>query len=269
MLRSLVLAGHDDAGREVSEPNGGIGDVDVLAARAARSIGVDPQVLVVDVDVDVLGQLGPDVHRREGGMAPGGLIERRNAHEPMNAGFGRQQSVRVLPGDGEGDALQPGLVARLVVDDLALEPAALHPSQIHAQEHLGPILRFGTAGARVNGDNRVLAIVLTAEHLLDLAGLHLPIERFDRLPELGIDDLARVGPFEQDGKVVALLPERQRSDRGPAPAAGAAAGPSGPRPGPSRNQARRRASPGGSAPLRVWRLQRKLRRSAARLLRSS
>jgi hypothetical protein len=37
----------------------------------------------------------------------------------------------------------------------------------------------GAAGAGVNGDDRVLAIVLAAEHLLDLAGLHLPVEQVE------------------------------------------------------------------------------------------
>jgi len=49
--------------------------------------------------------------------------------------------------------------------------------------------------------------VLAAEHLLDLAGLHFLIEAFERLRELGIHRLARVGPFNENGEVVALLLE--------------------------------------------------------------
>ena len=45
-------------GREVRDADRGIGDVDVLAAGAARPVGVDAQVLVVDLDVDVLGSSG-------------------------------------------------------------------------------------------------------------------------------------------------------------------------------------------------------------------
>ena len=63
MLRPLVLARDDDAGRQVRDADGGVGDVDVLAAGAARSVGVDAEVLLVDLDVDVLGQLRPDVAR--------------------------------------------------------------------------------------------------------------------------------------------------------------------------------------------------------------
>jgi hypothetical protein len=50
--------------------------------------------------------------------------------------------------------------------------------------------------------------VLTAKHLLDLAGLDLLIEELERLSELGVHGFSRIGPFVQDGQVVALLPER-------------------------------------------------------------
>src|SRR5262245_47331530 len=141
-------------------------------------------------------------------MPPGCLIERRNAHEAVDAHFGRKQSVGVLAGDGQRHALQARFVARLVVDHLALEAAALHPAEIHAQQHLGPVLRLGAAGARMDGDDGVLPIVLAAEHLLDFAGLHLLIERVERLRELRVDLLARLGPLDEHAEVVALFPER-------------------------------------------------------------
>jgi hypothetical protein len=50
--------------------------------------------------------------------------------------------------------------------------------------------------------------VLAAEHLLDLAGLHLLVERIQRLGEFGVDRLARVGPFDEHGEIVGLLAER-------------------------------------------------------------
>jgi hypothetical protein len=61
----------------------------------------------------------------------------------------------------------------------------------------------------MNGQDRVLAIVLAAEHLLDLAGLHLLLERIERLTELGIDRFAGFRPFGEHGEIVALLLERR------------------------------------------------------------
>ncbi len=37
------------------------------------------------------------------------------------------------------------------------EAAPLGPAQVHPHQHLGPVLRLGAAGARMDGDDRVLA----------------------------------------------------------------------------------------------------------------
>src|SRR3546814_14170589 len=51
VLRLLVLALHHDAGRQVRDASRRVGGVHVLAAGALRAVGVDAQVLVVDLDV--------------------------------------------------------------------------------------------------------------------------------------------------------------------------------------------------------------------------
>ncbi len=191
-----------------------------------------------------------DVWRRAAG------IERRDAHEPVDAGLRREQAVRVLADHGERGALEAGLVARLIVDELAPEAAALRPAHVHAEQHLRPVLRFGSAGARVNRHDRVLAVVLAAEHLLDLAGLHFLVERVDGLRELGVDRFARRGPLDEDAEVVALLLERRHELAVLFEPAAALQDASGLRPGLSRNRARRRAPRGGSVRQRGERLQR-------------
>ena len=50
-LRALVLALHDDPARAVRDAHGRVGLVDVLAAGARGAVGVDLQVVVVDLDV--------------------------------------------------------------------------------------------------------------------------------------------------------------------------------------------------------------------------
>ena len=182
---------------------------DVLAASAARPVRIDTDLFVFDLEIDVFRQLRPDVEGRKRRMAARGLVEGRNAHEAVHAGLGRQQPVRVLPCHRDRGTLDPGLFGRLKVDHFSLEPSALRPPEVHAKQHLGPVLRLGPARAGVDRDDRVLAVVLAAEHLLDLAGLHVLLERVQATRELGIDRLARIGPFEQDRQVVGLLPERE------------------------------------------------------------
>ena len=223
---------------------------------AARPVGVDAEVLLVDLDLDVVRQLGPDVDRGERGVAAGRLVERRDAHEPVDAGFGRHQAERVVAADGEGGALEARLVARLVVHDLAAEAAALGPAQVHPEEHLGPVLRLGAARARVDGDDGVLLIVLAAQELLRLGRVDVA-RRARRGPRRV--PARRPRPARPTRRAPTGRPRAssaRRPSRRPARAAGGAAAPSAPRPGPSRNPAGRLGPPAVSAPRAARRGQR-------------
>ena len=50
VLGALVLAGDDDPGGNMGDPDRAVGRVDVLPACARRAIGVDPQIGFVDLD---------------------------------------------------------------------------------------------------------------------------------------------------------------------------------------------------------------------------
>ena len=68
VLGAFVLAGNDDAGGNVRQAHGGIGLVDVLAARAAGTIGIHAQVFVFNLDVDVFINDGRHGDRAETGV---------------------------------------------------------------------------------------------------------------------------------------------------------------------------------------------------------
>jgi hypothetical protein len=175
---------------------------------AARAVGVDAEVLLVDLHLDVLRELRPHEHGRKRGVPAGGLVEGGDPNEPMHAGFSRHQAVGVVAGEGEGRALEARLVAGLVVDHLAPEPAALRPAQVHAQQHVGPVLRLGPPGARVDGHDRTLLIVLAPQDPLGLGRLHLGGERVERPGQFPGDVLALLRPLHQHREVVLAAPER-------------------------------------------------------------
>ena len=71
------------------------------------------------------------------------------------------------------------------VDHLGLEAGALRPAQVHAHEHLRPVLRLGAARSRVDGDDRVLRVLGPREDDLELEGLELFREALETLLDLG------------------------------------------------------------------------------------
>ena len=89
-----------------------------------------------------------------------------------------------------------------------MKAAALGPAEIHAKQHLRPILRLGAAGAWMDGHDRVLAIVLAAEHLLRFASFDFRAEIVEPAHQIVDDRLARLRPFDEDGEIVGAALQR-------------------------------------------------------------
>src|ERR1044071_8791897 len=112
-------------------------------------------------------------------MPPRSLIEWRDANETVDTGFSGQQAVSIFTFNSECNALQSRFLAWLILEHFRFEAALLGPLQIHAQEHLGPVLRFGATGARMNRANRVAAIVVAREQHFRFSPTQVVFERFE------------------------------------------------------------------------------------------
>ena len=95
-----------------------------------------------------------------------GLIEWRDAHQPVHTDFALQQAEGVFAIHREGRGLQPGFFTRLVIVKHGLESLPLGPAQIHAQQHVGPVLRLGAARAGMDGHDGVARVVLARKQRL-------------------------------------------------------------------------------------------------------
>ena len=96
VLAALALAGDHDAARHVRDAHRRFGLVHVLTAGAARAVDIGAQVRRIDLDVDVVVDLGRDEHRSERGVAAIARVERRLAHQPVHAGLGAQPAVGII-----------------------------------------------------------------------------------------------------------------------------------------------------------------------------
>src|SRR6185437_9463369 len=99
MLGSLVLALHDDAGRQVREAHRRFGAIDMLAAGPAGAKNVDLQIVRLYVDLDVLVDLRIYENRSERGVPARIGIKRRNANQAVNTDLRLQLPVDVLAAD--------------------------------------------------------------------------------------------------------------------------------------------------------------------------
>jgi hypothetical protein len=81
----------------------------------------------------------------------------------MHPGLPREIAVGIGAADGEGGALDPRLLPILTFEKLDLVAVSLRPAQVHAEQHLRPVLRLGAAGAGVDDDDGVLVVVGAGE----------------------------------------------------------------------------------------------------------
>src|SRR5579859_7395249 len=168
-LGALVLAGDDDAARDVRDPDRRLGLVDVLAAGAAGAVGVDPDVVGVDLDHGLLLlQLGQHLDQREGGVTAVVLVEGRDPHQPVDAVLGAQQPVGARALDQQRHPLDAGLVAGREVEHLGLEAVPFRPGGVHPHQHLRPVLGVHATGSGADGDHGVVGRVGIGEEQLQL-----------------------------------------------------------------------------------------------------
>ena len=66
----------------------------------------------------------------------------------MDSGLRLEMAVSILTLHREGDALDSCLFARLVFQYLCLVALLVGPTQVHAKQHLRPVLRLRAPGPR-------------------------------------------------------------------------------------------------------------------------
>src|SRR6185437_2799231 len=100
-----------------------------------------------------------------------------------------------------------GALARAFLDPFHLVVVRFGPARIHAQQHLGPVLRLGAAGARVNFEIGVVAVGFARQQALGLALASLIAQLGEIGLGLGDDGLVAFGlaHLDQADRVVKLV----------------------------------------------------------------
>ena len=104
----------------------------------------------------------------------------------MHSRLRPQKAIRVLSANLEHGALDPRLFALALVEHHDFKPATLGPPHVHAHEHLRPVLRFRSTGARAYLELRIAEVIGSAEERLDLERIEILAELRRFLVELAL-----------------------------------------------------------------------------------
>jgi len=82
----------------------------------------------------------------------------------MHANLGTQPTESVFTANVNGRTLDAGDFALGQFNDFGIEAMLIGPAQVHAQQNIGPVLRFGPTGTGLNIQVAVVGVHLTTEH---------------------------------------------------------------------------------------------------------
>ena len=176
VLRAAILTGHNNPRRHMGDAHSRVGGVDMLPARTAGAIGINAAVRLLHIDDNAVINHRIDPDRGKAGVAARIGVKWRNPHQTMHAGFGFQPAIGIVPLHEKRCALDAGLIAGGLLDNLHLELAALTPAAIHAEQHAGPVTAFGATRARMHLNIGVIGIGLARQHRLHLTPLGLGLD---------------------------------------------------------------------------------------------
>ncbi|GBD15921.1 hypothetical protein HRbin26_00816 [bacterium HR26] len=164
-----------------------LGLVHVLATGSRSPVGIDPQVLLADLDFGVILDVGQHLDQGERRMAAMRRVERGKPHQPVRAGLPLDVPVGVGATDLDGRALDAGLLALADIEHLSLVASALRPAQVHPEQHLGPVLRVHPAGPGMDRQDGILRVVRAAQHEPQLELVKLARELLDLGSQLSLE----------------------------------------------------------------------------------
>ena len=122
----------------------------------------------------------------------------------MHAGFGLEPAIGIVAADLDGGGLDAGLFALGLLQIFDLEAVLLGPARIHAQQHRGPVLALGAAGAGVDFEIGVEAVGLAAEQRFEFAARDFLLQGFQRGLGLGHHACIVLGLAELDHADIVL-----------------------------------------------------------------
>ena len=140
----------------------------MLATGTGRPVGIHPQVLVLDLDLDIVVDHRIDPGAGKAGVAARRTVIGRNPDQPVDTGFGLQPAIGVVTLDPHGNGFHAGFLAGAFFDHFQLETAALAPAAVHADQHRCPVLGLGSAGACMDLEETVIAVRLARQQALEL-----------------------------------------------------------------------------------------------------
>ena len=121
----------------------------MLTARTAASVGINAQILRVDLDIQIFFDIRHNIQGYERGLTLALGVEGGNPDKTVYAFFRFQIAVSVFAVYLEGNGLDARFFAVQIVQNFHGKALFLRPSGIHTVQHAAPVAALCAACARI------------------------------------------------------------------------------------------------------------------------
>ena len=157
-LGFLILALHHDARRQMRDADSRLRTVDVLSARTGCTVGVDAQIIRIDLDLNIL-DLRQHCYRNRRRMDTPARLRDRHPLNPMRTALVFQLAVRAKASYHERDFLETANLRRIRIDKLRAPPLTLSKTRIHPEQIAGKQSCLIAAHAAADLHDDILIII--------------------------------------------------------------------------------------------------------------
>ena len=135
----------------------------MLSACTAGTVGVNTDVIRVNLYVNVFLDVRHDIAGHKGGLALSRSVKGRYADQTVHTVFRAQVTVGIFPVNLHCNRLDTGFIPVQEIQYLCLESLFLCPAAVHAVKHAAPVTGLRAACPRVQAQYGIVAVIFTGQ----------------------------------------------------------------------------------------------------------
>ena len=184
MLGTFILTLYNDSGRKMRNTHCRRRLVDMLSAGSAGSVRIDPQIVFVDLDLDLILDIRDHIAGHKGSLTFSRRIEWGDPHKTVNAFFGAQIPVGIFTAHLKRHTFDPCHITLQIIQHFHSKSFLLCPTGIHPVQHTCPVTGLGSAGSRMNAHDRIIPVILSGQKRSDPQFFKLFLKPLQIFPDL-------------------------------------------------------------------------------------
>ena len=131
----------------------------MLSTGTAASIGIDTQILLINLHIQVFLNIWHHIQGYEGCLTFTLGIEGTDTYQSVYPLLRLQITIGIDTVYLKGNRLDSRFISIQEIQYFHGKPLALRPSVVHTVKHTAPVTALGTAGSRIQLQNRIVFVI--------------------------------------------------------------------------------------------------------------